>query len=387
MARRQIALLTSANCQDRMASSGVPYHTAQALQKHCGDVTLLGPMFSPVTRILEVADSITRQLSGKKVLTSHSYLLAQHYALQAQKKLKKQKIDIIFASKASTELAFLKTNVPVIYATDATFDLLHEYYESHSNLLSFSVRCAEDIERRAIHKAKMLIYHSQWAAQSAINHYGADPQQIHILPIASNLDNPPSFDWISNKNKSSSCKLLLVGLSWIRKGADIALETLIALEKMGIPAELTVCGCKPPAGIFHEKLKVIPYLNKNNAQQRDQLEQLFKEATFFIMPSRAECFGIVFCEANAYGLPVLGAATGGVPEAISDGVNGFLLPYDARGDAYAKKIREIYLNDHLYRQLVLSSRKTYDEKTTWDGWGKKVNTLLEAFFVNHAGRN
>jgi glycosyltransferase involved in cell wall biosynthesis len=44
-------------------------------------------------------------------------------------------------------------------------------------------------------------------------------------------------------------------------------------------------------------------------------------------------FLLVESRKGAYGLPSITTNTGGVPEVVKDGENGFVLPYDARGDA------------------------------------------------------
>jgi glycosyltransferase involved in cell wall biosynthesis len=104
--------------------------------------------------------------------------------------------------------------------------------------------------------------------------------------------------------------------------------------------------------------------------------QLYLEADFLLLPTRNECFGIVFCEANAFGLPAITTCTGGVPEVVRNGENGFVLPLEARGDAYALLIASLYRDAAQYAQLVLSSRAAYDERLNWDSWGVAMNTII-----------
>jgi glycosyltransferase involved in cell wall biosynthesis len=123
-------------------------------------------------------------------------------------------------------------------------------------------------------------------------------------------------------------------------------------------------------------MKVIPYLDKNDERQCRRLGDLYARADFFLLPTRNDCFGIAMCEANAFGLPVLAARTGGVSEVIIDGENGFLLPYNARGVEYAEVIANIYRDFLGYRCLVRASRAAYDERLNWDVWGRVTKEVL-----------
>src|SRR5260370_37309453 len=155
----------------------------------------------------------------------------------------------------------------------------------------------------AIKKASLLVYPSAWAAQSAIEDYHADKQKVHFMPFGANFEAIPPREIAEKRKKSDRCKLLFVGTDWQRKGGDIAFETLLKLEEMGIQAVLIVCGCTPPHTSSHERMTVIPFLDKNDEKQRQELEQLYVTSDFLLLPTRQECFGMVFCEASSFGLP------------------------------------------------------------------------------------
>jgi starch synthase len=65
---------------------------------------------------------------------------------------------------------------------------------------------------------------------------------------------------------------------------------------------------------------------------REQLVAVLDAGTIFACPSIYEPLGIVNLEAMAVGLPVVGTATGGIPEVIDDGVTGTLVPIDQLQD-------------------------------------------------------
>ena len=200
---------------------------------------------------------------------------------------------------------------------------------------------------------------------------------MRAVPFGANLEHPPSRETVLARKRSGRCRLLFLGVDWQRKGGEIAFETLMKLEERGVQAELIVVGCTPPQGFSHERLKVIPYLNKRDEKQRQELEDLFQTSDFLFLPTRSECYGMVFCEASAYGLPVISTDTGGVSGAVRDGENGFLLPPSAGGAEYAELIARVYGDEAGYAELVGSSRAAFEASLNWDSWGRTVKKLMD----------
>jgi glycosyltransferase involved in cell wall biosynthesis len=199
---------------------------------------------------------------------------------------------------------------------------------------------------------------------------------VHIVPFGANLDEIPDRERAVRRPLVNTCRLLFIGRHWERKGGDLAFETLLTLERMGVPARLTVCGCTPPPGMSHPKLRVIPFLDKRIDSHRHALEYEYTQHDFLLLPTRADCTPIVFCEANAFGMPVVSTDTGGVAGVIRDGENGVLLPSAARGEVYAERIAEIFRHPPLYARMVLASRLAYEERLNWDVWGQTMRRLL-----------
>ena len=123
-------------------------------------------------------------------------------------------------------------------------------------------------------------------------------------------------------------------------------------------------------------MRVIPFLNKNDEQQSAALTGLLRDSDFLLLPTRFDCTPIVFCEANACGLPVVSTDTGGVPAVVRNGENGYLLPPAARGDAYAATIASVFRDGERLVSLRRSSRQAYDDRLNWDAWAAGVHRVL-----------
>jgi starch synthase len=66
--------------------------------------------------------------------------------------------------------------------------------------------------------------------------------------------------------------------------------------------------------------------------QQSELAALLSAATAFVCPSIYEPLGIVNLEAMACGAPVVGTATGGIPEVVADRITGRLVPIEQADD-------------------------------------------------------
>jgi glycosyltransferase involved in cell wall biosynthesis len=237
---------------------------------------------------------------------------------------------------------------------------------------------AERLERNTIARADLVLYPSEWAAESAIKDYGADRARVHVIPWGANLEEAPDRASVLGRRKPGPCRLLFIGANWQEKGADTAVETLAELRDRGVEAELVICGCTPPKPVSQDGLTIIPYLDKNDREQRNRLAQLYRDADFFLLPTRADCYGIVFCEAAAHGVPSIAPATGGVPGAIRDGETGILLPPNATKTDYAIVISETFANPDRLARLRQSSRDAYEARLNWQVWGRRVSELIQA---------
>lgn len=97
-------------------------------------------------------------------------------------------------------------------------------------------------------------------------------------------------------------------------------------------------------------------------------------AQVFVLPSRTDSFGIVYLEAWCYGLPVIGALAGGVPEVISHGTNGLLVRFgDVEGLAMA--IARLLRDRGLARAFGQAGRAHVFRSLTWEQKYAQVRQL------------
>jgi len=95
--------------------------------------------------------------------------------------------------------------------------------------------------------------------------------------------------------------------------------------------------------------------------KQDHVERLFPEMHVLLMPSEMESFGLASLEAMACGVPPVATRVGGLPELVTDTVDGYLEPV---GDItrQAGRVVELLTNPVLYQKMAEAARQTAVER-------------------------
>ena len=103
----------------------------------------------------------------------------------------------------------------------------------------------------------------------------------------------------------------------------------------------------------------------------EELPRYLSLTSVFVQPSISESFGISICEAMAMGIPVVAFRSGGVPEVVEDGVNGFLVtPGDVK--KVAESIDILLADSNMRRTMGKEGRAKIERMFTWDKVAERV---------------
>ncbi len=116
------------------------------------------------------------------------------------------------------------------------------------------------------------------------------------------------------------------------------------------------------------------------AGDRHDVDALLAMADVFVFPSVAEGLGIALMEAMRAGRPVVSCAVDGIPEVVSDGVDGLLVP-PARPEALADAIVRLHRDPELRQRLAARGRETVAARFVAEGGVAR----LESFYTSLLG--
>jgi phosphatidylinositol alpha-1,6-mannosyltransferase len=117
----------------------------------------------------------------------------------------------------------------------------------------------------------------------------------------------------------------------------------------------------------------------------DVLAQAYRESDLLVFPVRelygdVEGFGMVAIEAAAHGLPTVAFASGGVPDAVSHGVSGYLVPPDDYGAMSETIVRYLAERDrNAWRIRCREFARTFG----WDRFGVRLRDLCVRTIEHH----
>ncbi|MCS5719422.1 glycogen synthase [Herbiconiux sp. CPCC 205763] len=204
-------------------------------------------------------------------------------------------------------------------------------------------RVSSWIEKDAFESADAVIAVSDGMRRDILRSYPAlDESKVTVVYNGIDLEKwKPHYDeevLARHGIDSTRPTVVFVGRITRQKGLPYLLRAIALL-----PAEVQVvlcAGAPDTPAILDEVSTAVRALQETRGGivwieeilPQPSLTAILTTATVFVCPSIYEPLGIVNLEAMACGLPVVGTATGGIPEVVDDGVTGLLVPIDQLQD-------------------------------------------------------
>lgn len=377
----KIAYTTKFNALDVHHWSGTPYYMSKALAKQGMHIEYVGSLQRKLPPFFKMQQFVKKYIGHQRLSPRFNTFIAQHYSYQVAERLKQSSADIV-VSPLINPIAYLECKQPIVLWTDALYAALIGFYSPFSSHATTTVTQGNLITAECLKRCKLAIFSSDWAARSAIELYGANREKVKVIPFGANIDESPTPNEIQEIIKhrtDKKIKLLFLAKSWERKGGDIVLAVAQALHEAGYPVELTIVGYHPPnLSPIPEYIRCLGFISKHTPAGKNKIRSLLSETHFLFVPSRAEAYGIVFCEANAFAVPCLTTYIGGISTIVKDNINGMTFALDASVSSYCDYIVNLMQDRERYNELARSSYEAFQTRLNWQTATKEVKRLIEA---------
>jgi glycosyltransferase involved in cell wall biosynthesis len=210
-------------------------------------------------------------------------------------------------------------------------------------------RLLSRLERANARSADVVIVTSEYSRGIAIAAYGLDPARVRIVPEGIDLagwraaaeataepaaqlsapvdgsSHPPSPD-------AAGPVILSVARQYRRKNTTALLRAMPTIRAAVPNARLRIVGGGPELPRLERECRSLgmtgSVLITGEIPDTDAVRDEYRAADVFCLPSLQEGFGIAFLEAMASGLPIVACRSAAVPEVVSDGEAGLLVPPD-----------------------------------------------------------
>lgn len=376
----KIAYATTFDAQDVHNWSGTPFYMSQAFATAGHELQYIGNLKRQLPFGFKIKQTLKKWLSGQRDSPRFNLTAAEHYSHQAADILNKLDSEVILAPQMNP-IAFLDCKQPIVLWTDAVYSSLVGFYPAFNNHSRQTIAQGNEIAQASLSRSSLAIFSSDWAARAAIELYGVTPAKVKVVPFGANVNCNHRLEavqtWVKARSKKT-LRLLFLGKRWEQKGGPLVVQVAQALHKAGESVELTIVGCKPPQ---HEKLPAYihcpGFISKRTPEGLAQLTRLLQESHFLFVPSQGEAYGIVFCEANAYGLPCLTTFVGGIATIVKDELNGRTFALNASVQEYCDYIINLMRQPQRYQEMALAAFNEYETRLNWTVAAGKVQEFIQ----------
>jgi glycosyltransferase involved in cell wall biosynthesis len=253
--------------------------------------------------------------------------------------------------------------------------LVHHPLAFESGLSARQAEGFRASERAALASARAVIVTSATTARLLAAEYEVAADRISVA--CPGVDPVP----LARGSSDGLLRLLSVGAIVPRKGYDVLIAALATLKDLRW--HLTIVGDRsrdPEAAVRLDsdirRSRLEDRISVLGAVSGEQLGELYLQSDLFTLASRYEGYGMVFSEAVAHGLPIVGTDAGAISDTVPPGAGLLVAPDNP--EALANALRRLIENPEQRRRMAAASREASRKLPTWQDSAKIFAAAIEA---------
>lgn len=397
----RVGMITMTDLDDPDPISGMPYRMAQSLREQGIEIvpirawkTHTQEMWIPrkaSNRIIRIHRRrtpmwIKRMLDNLLPGRTRSAVLRRVSALShiTQQNLdtlltQGDRIDAIFGCCISSAMYTLETDIPIVYFSDATSNIIQATYPMLA-LRGQSFREALfEIEKASVVRVNAAIFATPSTKQSAIDNLGVPASMTSIVAMGAHVvpSDPDSVIAPATHPSKQSCKLLIVAADPIRKRVDLATDAAEILRERGINATLFVVGPGTKRSRRSNVVQSVGQLKLSDPDDRIRHQELLRDCHLQLLPSLGEAFGISPCESAHFARPSIVSNAGGLSFVVRDGETGIVLDVDANASIWADAIESLIDDPQRYQAMSTAALDRARSELNWTSWSATIRAIID----------
>jgi glycosyltransferase involved in cell wall biosynthesis len=212
-----------------------------------------------------------------------------------------------------------------------------------------------------IKSCKKIVYNSKAIIQK---------QPLHNYEVVYNGVDTNLFKPIKKQKVTNKLNLLFIGRLFHEKGIDYLLKAIKGIHEK---VHLSLVGDGEKIREYQRKYPSTKFYGRVN---KELLPEIINQHDILILPSLTESFPNVLLEAMACGKPVIATNIFGIPEMVTHGINGFLVP-QKNSKAIEKVIQYFLKNPKQIKKMGMNAHKIIKERFEKE---KQMEKLYKGLF-------
>lgn len=301
---------------------------------------------------------------------------------------------VMHANFFMSGVAALRTKAALRIPLVTTFHALGRIRRLHQGSADGFPDSRFDIEEQLVRESDCVIAECPQDFEDLVTHYHADPARIRTVACgfdAAEFEPVPRLEARAALGwPSDEFALLQLGRMVPRKGVDNVIRAVgYLLREHGISARLFVVGGnsdRPSSDATPEIGRLQQIASEEGVSEqvvfvgrrgRDTLRLFYSAANVFVTTPWYEPFGITPVEAMACGIPVVGAAVGGIRSTVLNGRTGYLVPpHDPV--SLARRLAQLARSPALAERLGAAGRRRANAHFTWEGIAARMEAVYHS---------
>lgn len=246
---------------------------------------------------------------------------------------------------------------------DTTWNAWSRYASDMDEYPPRAVAIADTLEKRSYEQMTHIFPTSHYIKENLVSHYGIADSKITVAGTGLGAIRPSQ-----NHKDYTNGKILFAAKGAFKdKGGDLVVSAFKKALALNPRLYLTIIG-NNDAGQDD-----CPQITNKGFVSPSELQRIFEEHSLFIMPARNEVWGLVYLEAMACKMPIVGFAKNSFPEFCGGGKHGFSLK-SADPKELAEIIIEAFRNPQRLKDI---GERAYDYCLSNYTWEKTISTIID----------